>query len=240
MGLRLASRQESGDARRLYVFSLWSLLWLPLSALAGFCLGPLALAAPALIIILALLGFSSKRAFVRWHAWQWAALTLPFLAFLSISFVLVFYFDSFYFSSFMLFLNLVISLVWYAGNILGLSQANHGRCWLWETFGSPELRTWAEQTSSRPPAISPVWDEKGGLVPLSQSSVPTGASASSPATFKPPPDPYQAFGRGQSLKLADKRAEASACFLLAFRRGRPELRRRALAELEQLGEVEMF
>ncbi len=53
-----------------------------------------------------------------------------------------------------------------------------------------------------------------------------------------PADPNTAFEFGQSLLLSGQRAEAKACFMQVFRTGSPELRQRAVAELEKLGEVE--
>ena len=53
-----------------------------------------------------------------------------------------------------------------------------------------------------------------------------------------PTDPQAAFEDGLRLLRTGQRAEASACFLVAFHAGPPDLRRRALAELEKLGEVE--
>jgi hypothetical protein len=47
-----------------------------------------------------------------------------------------------------------------------------------------------------------------------------------------------AFEQGQSLLSEGKRAEAKACFMQASRTGSPDLRQRAVAELEKLGEVE--
>ena len=42
------------------------------------------------------------------------------------------------------------------------------------------------------------------------------------------------------LLSADKQTKAIDCFMTAFRAGPPDLRSRALAELEKLGEVETF
>ena len=67
-------------------------------------------------------------------------------------------------------------------------------------------------------------------------------SHQSPAPVGPPlevpTDPQAAFDLGQSLLLEGKRAEAKACFMQAFRTGVPDLRQRAINELEKLGEVE--
>ena len=55
-----------------------------------------------------------------------------------------------------------------------------------------------------------------------------------------PAEPHAAFAQGRSLILQGQQDKAVACFLAAFRDGPPNLRRRALAELEKLGEVEVF
>jgi hypothetical protein len=53
-------------------------------------------------------------------------------------------------------------------------------------------------------------------------------------------EPHLAFDWGRALLSQGQQATASACFLAAFRDGPPELRHRALNELEKLGEVETF
>jgi ligand-binding sensor domain-containing protein len=53
-----------------------------------------------------------------------------------------------------------------------------------------------------------------------------------------PADPHAAFERGRALLNQGQREAAVAHFLAVFRDGPPDLRRRALAELEKLGEVE--
>ena len=53
-------------------------------------------------------------------------------------------------------------------------------------------------------------------------------------------DPNAAFEEGSRLLGEGERAEATARFLVAFHNGPPALRRRAVVELEELGEVEVF
>jgi hypothetical protein len=68
-------------------------------------------------------------------------------------------------------------------------------------------------------------------------------AAPSPAADSPPEtsaDPNVAFEEGLRLLGTDKRTRAIDCFLAAFRAGPPNLRSRAVAELEKLGEVETF
>lgn len=73
---------------------------------------------------------------------------------------------------------------------------------------------------------------------------PTAAVATTPTEPIPttllviPEDPETAFAQELTCIQAGKRDEAKACFMQAFRAGSPDLRRRALTELEKLGEVE--
>lgn len=107
--------------------------------------------------------------------------------------------------------------LWLLGSLWGLRQATRGDCWLMRRRGEGgELpRPWAV------PASVPT-------TPLAQLS------------FEAPADPNAVFEEGLRLLRRDKRAEATACFLAAFRDGPPDLRRRAVAELERLGVVETF
>ena len=56
----------------------------------------------------------------------------------------------------------------------------------------------------------------------------------------PSADPNAAFEKGLHLLRTGEQTQAADCFLAAFRTGPPDLRRRALAELEKLGKVETF
>ncbi len=102
--------------------------------------------------------------------------------------------------------------------VISLFQRNKG-----VTVRSPiaqPLPTSAE-TASEAPKLSPVESEP----------------ASTPAAI--PTDPETAFAQGLTCIEAGKRDEAKACFMQAFRAGSPELRQRAVTELEKLGEVEV-
>jgi hypothetical protein len=99
---------------------------------------------------------------------------------------------------------------WYLGNIIGFRQARRGRCWLW-----------------------------GWLAPTTQLPRPWAATPAVPAASMSA-DSYTALEQGRSLLKADRRAEAIASLMDAFRNGSPDLRQQAVAELEKLGEVEMF
>ena len=227
--------QERDEARRLYLLSLWS----PLLILVGSCLGPVVLVLPLVVILLLFVGFRSRYAFARWHTGQWAVLTLPPVMVNSLWF-----FSDVYISSSVI-ACLVLTFIggWYLGNIVGLSQANRGQCWLWRWLdSSAELpRPWAltGQAPAGPPASVP--------------STPAGAAGLAPTAVYPgpdmlpamragnaPADPEAVLGRGQSLLAQGRRAEAVGCFLTVFRSGPPTLRQTAVEELEKLGEVEMF
>jgi hypothetical protein len=70
--------------------------------------------------------------------------------------------------------------------------------------------------------------------------VPAIIPAAAPIETAPRPaaDPNAALEGGLRLLSVGKQTEATACFLAAFRAGPADLRRRAVAELEKLGEVE--
>lgn len=107
--------------------------------------------------------------------------------------------------------------LWLFGSLWGLRQATRGDCWLMRRRGEDgELpRPWA--------------------LP---AAVPATPATGVPSTM--PADPNAAFEDGRRLLRMGKRAEATACFLAAFRHGPPDLRRRAVAELERVGVVETF
>ena len=118
--------------------------------------------------------------------------------------------------------------LWLFGSLWGLRQVRSGDCWLMRLRGeSKELpRPWAVPAPA--PAVAPV------TAPVS-----TPAPATTPApVFSVPTDPQAAFESGQSLVSQGKRKEAIECFMFVFRNGTPDLRQRAIVELEKLGEVE--
>lgn len=199
------AQAERNGARWLYLLSLCS----PLLVVSVLWLGPLAFLLPLAILYLLFSGLFSRHAFVRWHAGQWALLTL--------SAALV---GASYWSDYGECAGLIAIGGWYIGNLIGLRQASRGECWLWKRIvPSAELpRPWPKPETSAAPTVS----------------VPSTAPNVSPA------DSQAAIEQGRSLLGQDKRPEAVACFLCAFRDGPPDLRRRALTELEKLGEVETF
>jgi hypothetical protein len=206
------TQPERSDARRLYRLSLWS----PVLLIVG-----LVIFAPFVVPYLLFSGFRSRHAFVRWHAGQWTVLTL--VAVLCV--VMGLGSDT----------CLVMIAIggWYLGNFFGLRQANRGDCWLW--------RWWDDAADlPRPWAVAP--DAAAPAAPAPSTT--PAETLPSPALAAPmptvPAEPHAAFSQGWSLALQGQRDEAVDCFLAAFRDGPPELRRRAVAELEQLGEVETF
>ena len=121
--------------------------------------------------------------------------------------------------------------LWLFGSLWGLRQVKRGDCWLMRQRGEDDElpRPWAvvSATAAGAPA-----------------TVPTGVAVSPlPAVhspLEPSADPNAAFEEGLRLLSEGERAEATARFLVTFRNGAPALRRRVLAELEEMGEVEVF
>jgi hypothetical protein len=110
--------------------------------------------------------------------------------------------------------------LWLMGTIWGIQQTGSGDCWLMRVRGEAALlpRPWALAAPAGPATVSTV------STVSTTSTVPTA--------------PQAAFDRGLALLGQGKREEAVASFMIAFRQGDSDLRRRALAELEKLGEVE--
>jgi hypothetical protein len=206
------AKAERNGAYWLYLLSLCS----PLLVVSALGLGPLAFLLPLAILYLLFSGLFSRHAFVRWHAGQWTLLTL--LAALVALISLTLYRSDY--SAGGGCGGLIAIGGWYIGNLMGLRQASRGECWLWKWIvPSAELpRPWPKPETSAAPTVG---------VP---STAPNVSSA----------DPQAAIEQGRSLLDQGKRPEAVACFLSAFRDGPPDLRRRALAELDKLGEVETF
>ncbi len=187
-------------------------LWTPLLILGSPCLGPV-------FLILFLSGLTSSHPFARWHAKQWALLTFAACSLFIMGIV----------SSNSICMTLLVSVGgWYLGNVIGLQQTYRGDCWLWRwRVPSAELpRPWAAAQDAPPaPTVSKPLTAPGETVaPVSQV----------------PADPHAAFAQGRSLVLKGQQTKAVTFFLTAFRHGPSHLRRRAINELEKLGEVEMF
>ncbi len=205
------AQAERGAARRLYLVSLWT----PFLILGSPCLGPI-------FLILFLSGLTSSHPFTRWHTVQWTLLTMVAASFG----VFGWNFNGL----------LILTAIggWYLGNFIGWQQVNRGDCWLWKLWNdAAELpRPWAlapdaaSVAEAAMPSATPA-DKLPGPVPV--APMPTV-----------PAEPHAAFAQGRSLVLQGQQGEAVASFLTAFRDGPPNLRRRALAELEKLGEVEVF
>ena len=205
------AQAERGAARRLYLVSLWT----PFLILGLPCLGPI-------FLILFLSSLTSSHPFTRWHTVQWTLLTVVAASFGMVGWG----FDN----------SLILTAIggWYLGNYVGLQQVNRGNCWLWRWWdNAAEL--------PRPWALAP------DAAPVAEAAMPSTASADKlpvPVPVAPTPtapaEPHAAFAQGRSLILQGQQDKAVACFLAAFRDGPPNLRRRAVAELEKLGEVEVF
>ena len=122
--------------------------------------------------------------------------------------------------------------LWLFGSLGGFGQVKRGDCWLMRRKGEGgELpRPWAVPADAAAPTAPVPTDAPTRAAPsLAVHSLPEASA-----------DPNVAFEKGLSLLHTDKQAEAADCFLTAFRTGPPDLRHRALAELEKLGEVETF
>jgi hypothetical protein len=186
-------------------------LWSPVLLITG-----LVILAPLVLFYYLFTGRRSRYAFVRWHTAQWIMLTLVTALFGVISW-----------DSGICWILIAIG-GWYLGNYAGLRQVNRGNCWLW--------RWWDDAADlPRPWASAP---DTAAVTAAPTVTLPSPA----PAVLTPtePAEPHAAFARGQSFALQGQRDEAVTCFLAAFRGGPPDLRRRAVAELEKLGEVEVF
>ena len=127
--------------------------------------------------------------------------------------------------------------LWLFGSIAGLRQVERDDCWLMRLRGED-----AELHRLR----AALADEAAPPIPKPPATLPASApvrTAPPPAARplpEPPADPSEAFADGLRLVTTGKQTEAVARFLATFRTGPPDLRRRALAELEKLGQVETF
>jgi hypothetical protein len=185
---------------------------------------------PLLFHIVLLVWLTDKRLFVKRHAQQAAMLVALRAGWAAISLNLAE--DP---SDGLACFALANGLLWLAGSAWGMGQVNAGNCWLMRRLGeSDDLpRPWAVPTpapaAETAAAASPVPGQ--GTQGVAPTAAPSGP---------PPGDPAAAFEQGRSLLNAGQRGEAVAAFLSAFRAGPLDLRRRAAAELENLGEVELF
>lgn len=205
--------QREAQAERNAARELYRVsLWSPLLTVLAF------LAIPYLLFT----GYRSRHPFVRWHTTQWILLTLVGL------FVGVIGLGS----------DLCLSVIavggWYLGNLIGARQANRGDCWLWRwLYDTAELpRPWAVTPDAAPAtAVSAPSTTPTETLP---SPVPAMPASAAPAQAQ------AAFAQGIDLARQGQQDKAVACFITAFRDGPPYVRRRAVQELEKLGEVEVF
>lgn len=122
---------------------------------------------------------------------------------------------------------IVNGLLWLWGSRWGQGQVKRGECWLihWRLDDAELLRSWAATGAHKAATRRRRFLEVEPPRPWAA----TGAV-----------DARAAFSRAQGLAQSGRRVEAAADFLVAFRAGSPDLRRRAVEELEKLGEVETF
>jgi hypothetical protein len=217
---------ERSDAGRLYLLSI-CLPFAPFAVAVGLmfvgflpCCGvPASVIAFGFLVALAF-GLSSKSPFARWHTAQWALFTLPLAAYIGVAWALKAVDETTFWNmdGFLVLGLLVLGVVWYALMFVRRGQVNRGGCWLWKL-----------------------------IVPAAHLPRPWPTSAAAPA---PPgaPDPtfhvFQlpdaAYRQGCGLRDLGRKADAARCFMQALREGELELRRQAVARLEELGEVEVF
>jgi hypothetical protein len=179
-----------------------------------------AVLAPVLVHLLLFLGFLSPYPYARRHTQQAMGLALLRALCAAILMGLTRY------SAVNAWL-VVNGSLWLFGSIWGLRQVSRGDCWLMRVRGEGAAlpRPWA------------VAVPKGEAAPP-PAQVPTAAVSTVSTVSTVPTGPQAAFDQGLALLSQDKREAAVACFMTAFRLGDADLRRRALAELETLGEVE--
>jgi hypothetical protein len=207
------AQAERRRARVLYRLSLWS----PLLLVLG-----LVVLAPLVIPYLLFTGYRSRHAFVSWHTAQWTLLTLVALC------VGVTGWRS------DVWLIPIAFAGWWLGNFIALRQVNRGECWLWrwEDEAADLPRAWAVTLDAAPaPAASAPSTTPAETLP---SPVPAAPASAVPG------EAQAAFAQGMDWARQGQQDQAAACFLTAFREGSSYLRRRAVAELDKLGEVETF
>jgi Tol biopolymer transport system component len=195
----------------------------PSFALPSAPLG-LSILLPALLQLILVVGLISPQLYVRRHAQQ--AITL--IGFRIVSSVLFIGLMSG--AGWLLWL-LVNGFLWLFGGIWGLRQVSRGGCWLMRMRGETDLLPRFAAAPVTPVAVPSV-------VPSApQVAEPIATPVPAPG-FSIPNDPSAALELGLALVAQSRREQAIACFMFVFRNGSPELRQRAVAEMEKLGEVE--
>ena len=129
---------------------------------------------------------------------------------------------------------LVNGSLWLFGSLLGVWQVRNGDCWLMHLRGEkdllPRFATVPVAPQSAVPSVAP-------SAPQVAETYVAPIATAVPA-FSVPSDPSAALELGLALVAQSKREHAIECFMFVFRNGSPELRQRAVAEMEKLGEVE--
>jgi hypothetical protein len=214
---------ERSAAGRPYLLSIW-LPFAPYAIVAGFagsqysvCWGPAAVLLGGLLLLL-LPGITTRSAFVRWHTAQWALLTLPLFIYFGVAWVIG--------SQPTCELAVASTLLWWLLMFVGRGQANGGECWLWKLI----------RPSAEPPRP---WPQISTAAASRPAPAPTPPRVSDPS-FHVFELPNVAYRQGCGLRDLGRKKDAAQCYLQAFREGEPELRRQAVARLEELGEVEVF
>jgi hypothetical protein len=119
--------------------------------------------------------------------------------------------------------------LWLFGSVWGLNQVARGDCWLMRLRGEGAQlpRPWAARQQIAVTVGAPAEQ----LV----EAMPVEAA---PAVASVAPEAQAAFDQGLAFLAANRRDDAVAALMMAFRQGDELLRQRALAELQKLGEVE--
>ena len=247
----LPSKAEQITARMLYNWLL--IVWLLLFIAVCFMFAlPIAstLAISLVIQVLAIatlaIGFVSPSSFVRWHTAQAIGLGLiPFAVGgvyvglillaaggVTLDFVVTPVICNFFF--------------WPIISFVGAIQARRGECGLQRIVGGFQrivgdivttidvLRPASQVSAPETPVDLPPEEAALETPPPPLESQPISAQTDIPT------DPQTAFEQGLLHAQVGHRPQATACFMVAFRDGSPELRQRAIAELENLGEVGTF
>ena len=219
----LTSRQSEAERRAGWVYQ-W-LRWMPVITIPwmysnlsnlGYRASPSeavgAVLWPGVVHLVLLLGLRSPYLYARRHAQQ--ALLLAGVRALSTMLLMGTSRGEGYCLWF-----IVNGALWLWGSARGLRQLKRGECWLMNVQGEGKHlpRPWALTTAAQPAAAM-------AGTPISEA----------------PSSPRLALEQGIGMARQGRRAEAINNLLAAFRRGTPELRNRAAAELEKLGEVETF
>jgi hypothetical protein len=172
----------------------------------------LALLTPALVHLVLLFGLLSPAIYVRRHAQQALALALLRIGSAALALLVLGAGFGAWFA--------MNGSLWLFGGIWGWRQVARGDCWLMRVRGegSQLPRPWA---IARPESAQEVTPEASSVVPA-----------------EPPSDAQAALDQGLAYLARGRKDDAVASFTRAFQQGDADVRRRALAELDRLGEVD--